>query len=367
MLGGIAAVIWTDVIQSAILFVGAVIAVVLLIGALPESLPATLDALKAQGKTNPFEYSLDPSKVGTIWTGVIAMSIYHVVVYGVNQMMVQRTLAAKSLGDAKKAYISMGYVAFLAYVLFFGMGVLFYAYYDGRTFENENLILLNFVASVGIPGLMGIITAAIVAAAMSSLDSSLNSMATVTTLDFYEKFAKKDGTPEHYLKASRWFTLFWAVLMVVPAIAFTKTGGSVLEVLSKVGSFFVGAKLAMFGLGFFSKHASERGLLIGVAAGFLSLFYVGYYHDVAWPWYCALGGAVSTAVAWVASVLIDGFKTEYSEYTVQGQKALFAREGREEKEDGWYVLAGKVDRASYWLLGYFFLCVIGLGVLQAII
>ena len=367
MLGGIAAVIWTDVIQSAILFVGAVITVVLLIGALPESLPVTLDALKEAGKTNPFEYSLDPAKVGTIWTGVIAMSIYHVVVYGVNQMMVQRTLAARTLGDAKKAYISMGYVAFLAYVLFFGMGVLFYAYYDGRVFDNENLILLEFVAGVGIPGLMGIITAAVVAAAMSSLDSSLNSMATVTTIDFYEKFAKKDGTPEHYLKASRWFTLFWAVLMVVPAIAFTKAGGSVLEVLSKVGSFFVGAKLAMFGLGFFSKHASERGLLIGVAAGFLSLWYVEIYHDVAWPWYCALGGAVSTAVAWVASVLLDGFKTEYSEYTVQGQKALFAREGRAEKEDGWYVLAGKVDRASYWLLGYFFLCVIGLGVLQGVI
>ena len=261
----------------------------------------------------------------------------------------------------------MGYVAFLAYVLFFGLGVLFYAYYDGRTFDNENLILLNFVASVGVPGLMGIITAAIVAAAMSSLDSSLNSMATVTTLDFYEKFAKKDGTPEHYLKASRWFTLFWAVLMVLPAIAFTKTGGSVLEVLSKAGSFFVGAKLAMFGLEFFSKHASERGLLIGVAAGFLALWYVEVYHDIAWLWYCALGGAVSTAVAWVASVLLDGFKTEYSEYTMQGQKALFAREGRDEKEDGWYVLAGKVDRASYWLLGYFFLCVIGLGVLQGVI
>ena len=71
-------------------------------------------------------------------------------------------------------------------------------------------------------------------------------------------------------------------------------------------------------------------------------------------------------MAWVASVLLDGFKTEYSEYTVQGQKALFAREGRDETEDGWYVL-GRVDRASYWLLGYFFLCVIGLGVLQAAI
>ena len=57
---------------------------------------------------------------------------------------------------------------------------------------------------------------------MSSLDSSLNSMATVTTLDFYQKFGKKDGTAAHYLKASRWFTLFWAVLMVLPVIASAK-------------------------------------------------------------------------------------------------------------------------------------------------
>ena len=367
MLGGISAVIWTDVIQASILFIGAVLTAFLLIGALPESLPATLDALKAEGRTDPFELSMDPSKVATIWTGVIAMSIYHVVVYGVNQMMVQRTLAARSLGDAKKAYISMGYVAFLAYVMFFGLGVLFYSYYGGRAFDNENLIVLTFVAGVGVPGLMGILTAAVVAAAMSSLDSSLNSMATVTTLDFYEKFAKKDGTPEHYLKASRWFTLFWAVLMVIPAIAFTQSGGSVLEVLSKVGSFFVGSKLAMFGMGFYSKHASERGLLIGVAAGFLALWYVEVYMDIAWPWYCALGAIVSIVVAWVSSVLIDGFQDSYSEYTVRGQKEKFRRENLDEMEDGWYVVPGKVDRASYWLLAYFGLCVVGLAVMQALI
>ena len=359
MLGGISAVIWTDVIQASILFFGALLTAWLL--------TVTLDALKAGGMTDPFEYSLDPAKVGTIWTGVIAMSIYHVVVYGVNQMMVQRTLAARTLGDAKKAYIAMGYVAFLAYVLFFGLGVLFYSYYGGRAFDNENLIVLDFVAGVGIPGFMGVLTAAVVAAAMSSLDSSLNSMATVTTLDFYEKFAKKDGTPEHYLKASRWFTLFWAVLMVVPAIAFTKAGGSVLEVLSKVGSFFVGSKLAMFGLGFYSKHASERGLLIGVAAGFLALWYVEVYHDIAWPWYCALGGVVSITVSWVASVLLDGFQSVYSDYTVQGQKAKFKREHLDEMEDGWYVLPGKVDRASYWLLAYFILCVAGLAIMHTAI
>jgi SSS family solute:Na+ symporter len=214
---------------------------------------------------------------------------------------------------------------------------------------------------------MGVVTAAIVAAAMSSLDSSLNSMATVTTLDFYEKFFRKDGTPGHYLKASRWFTFMWAVLMVVPAIIFSKSGGSVLEVLSKVGSFFVGAKLAMFGLGFYSKHATERGLLVGVAAGFLTLWWVEVNLDIAWPWYCALGGIVSVVAAWVSSVLLDGFQKEYSPYTVQGQKEIFRREGLEEKQDGWYVVPGKVDRASYGLLVYFVACVAGLWVVHGLI
>jgi len=367
MLGGMAAVIWTDVIQSAILFIGALVTVFLLIGELPEGFIGTLQELKVQGRLDPFEYSIDPAKVATIWTGIVAMTIYHVVVYGVNQMMVQRTLAAKTLGDAKKSYMLMGYLAFLIFFLFFGLGVLFHSYYGGRAFENENLVVLDFVATMGFPGLMGIVAAAIVAAAMSSLDSSLNSMATVTTLDFYQKFFRKDATAQHYLKASRWFTLMWAVLMVAPAIVFSKSGGSVLEVLSKVGSFFVGAKLAMFGLGFYSKHATQRGLLVGVAAGFLSLWYVEANLDIAWPWYCALGGVISIVVGWVASVLIDGFQEEWSEYTVPGQKALFRREGLAEKQDGWYVVPGKVDRASYGLLVYFFACVAGLWWLHGLV
>lgn len=367
MLGGIAAVIWTDVIQTAILFVGAIITLVLLINALPDGFLGSLQNLKDIGKTNPFEFSTDPSKVATIWTGIVAMSIYHVVVYGVNQMMVQRTLTAKTLGDAKKSYLMMGYLAFFVFVLFFGLGLLFYSYYGGKAFENENLIVLDFVAAMGFPGLMGIVTAAIVAAAMSSLDSSLNSMATVTTIDFYQKFFKKDGTPQHYLKASRWFTFMWAIFMVIPAMLFIKSGGSVLEILSKVGSFFVGAKLAMFGLGFFSKHATEKGLIIGVVSGFLSLWYVEFHMDIAWPWYCALGGGISVAVGWLASIALDGFQDSYSPYTVKGQLKFYADEGLPLKKDGWYVVSGKVDNASYLLLVFFVACIAGLWFVQSII
>lgn len=367
MMGGISAVIWTDVGQTVILLLGAGIVLFALVDLLPGGLGGTLVELKSQGKTNAFNFSADPSIVPTIWTGVLAMSIYHIVVYGVNQMMVQRTLTAKNIGDAKKAYSVMGYSAIFVFALFFFLGLLLNHYYGGKEFENGNTIMLNFVAEVGIPVLMGIITAAVVAASMSSLDSSLNSMATVTTIDFYQQYFKKDASPAHYLKASRWFTLAWGLIIVIPAIAFIGSESSVLEILSKIGSFFVGAKLSCYFLGFYSKHTTEKGLLIGVIAGFASLWLLEVYADVAWPWYCAIGGGVSVAVGWLASVALSGFQDGYHPYTVRGQQEIFKRENRPEKVDGWYQVPGKIDSQSWFLLVFFGLTILGLYLFNALI
>jgi SSS family solute:Na+ symporter len=357
-MGGMSAVIWTDVAQSVILLLGLCIIFFALINVLPGGLIGALSELKASGMTYAVNTSTDPSVVSTIWTGIVAMSIYHVVVYGVNQMMVQRTLAAKTMADAKKSYIFMGYAAFVIFFFLFLLGVLLHNYYQGKVFEDSNKIILEFAIVAQIPGLMGLITAAVIAAAMSSLDSSLNSMATVTTIDFYKKFFKKNETGTHYLKASRIFTLIWAVLIIIPAILFVGSAGSVLEILSKIGSFFVGAKLSAFFLGFYSKHTNEKGLLVGIAMGFLSLFVADQYYDIAWPWYCLIGGAVSITVAWIASVSIEGFKAHNHLYTVKGQAEFFRKMDYPEIQDGWYLIPGRIDRASYYLLAYFVACLI---------
>ena len=357
MMGGITAVIWTDVIQAGVLFVGAFIIFFALIDQMPVPIGELLADLKAQGKTNPLDFSFDWTREATIWSGVIAMTIFHVTVYGANQMMVQRTLAAKNIGDAKKSFLLMGFGAFFIYFLFFLLGILFYGYYEGREFENGNTIILEFAANYGLPGLMGIIAAAIVAASMSSLDSSFNSLATISTVDFYQKYFRKDGSPEHYLKVSRGFTVFWAVLIIVPAIIYAQSEGSILQTLSKIGSYFVGAKLSMYGLGFFSRQTTEKGLLVGVAVGFVMIWYVATQTDIAWPWYCLIGGAVNITVSLIASRVIDGPQTEWSEYSIRGQQRKFRDEGLPEKDGGWYVVPGKVDRASYYLLGFFALTI----------
>ncbi len=367
IMGGITAVIWTDVIQGVVLFLGAGIIFFALLDKMPASFHETLIQLKAQGKTNPLDFSFEASKVTTVWTGIVAMTIFHITVYGVNQMMVQRTLTAKSIGDAKKSYLMMGFVSVFIYFLFFLLGILFYAYYGGREFEEPNTIILKFAADYGLPGLMGILAAAVMAASMSSLDSAFNSMATVSIVDFYQKYFRKNESHAHYLMASRVFTVVWAIIIIFPAIVFSTTSGSILEVLSKVGSYFIGAKLSMYGLGFFSRHTTEKGLLVGVAAGFVMVWYVATYTDVAWPWFCPIGAAVNILVSLGASLILDGRQAEWSVYSVPGQMKKYREEGLEEKADGWYLVPGKVDGMSYVLLLFFVLCLFSLYLFNALI
>ena len=374
MLGGMNAVIWTDVLQGIILIFGAGVVLVALLSQLG-SFGESLQFLEWHGKLDPINTDWDLSIPPTIWAGVIAMTIYHITVYGANQFMVQRALAAKSIGDAKKSYMLMGFAAFLLYFIFFLTGALLFVYYKGEPFEQPNSIILIFANSLAIPGLLGIIGAAILSASMSSTSSALNSLSTISVTDFYQKFFNKDGTEEHYLRSSRAFTVFWGLAIIPLAIAFASSTGSILEVLSKVSSYLVGAKLAMFGMGFFSRHVTERGLLTGVVAGFAGLMlfaplgflqptvdalwtFIGVERPtIAWPWYVVISSVINIVVAWGVSLALNGKTEQWHPHSVLGQIELFKREGRDMKSDGWYLVPGKVEPVV-WTLPMFFILTI---------
>lgn len=304
LLGGIAAVIWTDVLQSIILFVGAGVAAYTLVNSLDMPFSDMLNTLKSADKLNTFSFSFDIERVDTVWSGVIAMTLYHVTVYGASQMMVQRALTTPSLNDAKKAFMLMGYGAFFIYLFFLSMGLGLFIFYNGASFENGNTILLEFIASQAPSWVMGIIAATVLAASMSSVDSALNSLATITYLDFYERMRKQKAPipANKSLLITRWFTVCWGVLIILPALAFSTGRGSVLEMLSQVGSYFVGAKLAIFMLGFFSRNTTQNGLLVGVAAGFAAVLLTALFSDVAWPWFAVIGGVTTMLVARLVSI-----------------------------------------------------------------
>jgi SSS family solute:Na+ symporter len=373
MLGGMNAVIWTDVMQAVVLFAGAGIVLwkaLEYVGPLSEA----LQTLARAGRLDPINASLDFSVAPTIWAGVFAMTLFHITVYGANQMMVQRALAARSIGDAKKSYLVMGFAGFFIYFLFFFIGALLYVHFKGRPFEQPNEIILVFAQSLAIPGLMGVIAAAVLAASMSSLSSAFNSLATISVTDFYQRFFRGTASDVHYLRVSRAFTILWGLVAIPIAFAFVGSGGSILERLSQVSSYFVGAQLAMFGLGFLSKHTTERGLLVGVVAGFVGLYLVASgvpFTDwkppqIAWPWYVVIGGGINIVVSWIASILLDGWQADWHEQTVPGQIRRFREQGLPVKQGGWYAVPGRVDPACWALLGFFFLTIAILSAFAAL-
>jgi SSS family solute:Na+ symporter len=366
-MGGMLAVIWTDVFQAVVLFGGAIVIMVALILAMPVPVLEVLGNLKSLGRLSAMNPTPDITVSTTVWSGLIGMTLFHITVYGANQMMVQRTLGAATIGDAKKAYLLMGYAAFPIYFLFFFIGVLAYGYYGGRPFANNNEIILQFAADSGVPGLLGILAAAVLAASMSTLSSAFNSMATASVVDFYQRYFRRNETDAHYLLATRWATVIWAVIIIFPAVLYTKSDGSILEVISKIGSYFVGAKLGMYALGFFSKHTTERGLLVGVAAGFAIIWYVATETSVAWPWFCLIGGAVTVAVGWAMSRILDGKQRLWSAYSIPGQRARFEAEGRLLKQGNWSTVPGEVDRQSWWLLVYLLATLLSLALLEALV
>jgi solute:Na+ symporter, SSS family len=373
MVGGLEAVIWTDVLQATILFAGAgVILWNLLHG--PTPLDEALHQLRAAGKLQALNTTLDFTIAPTVWAGVGAMTLYHITVYGANQMMVQRALAAKNIGDAKKSYLTMGYAGFVIYFLFFLIGALLYVHFKGVPFKQPNEIILVYAQSLQIPGLMGLLAAAILSATMSALSASFNSLATTSVADFYQRFYNRNGSDGQYLWASRGFTLMWGVISIPISYAFVGSGGSILERLTEVGSFFVGAQLATFGLGAYSKHTTEDGLLIGIAASFVTLAIVVYGCpplglapvNVAWPWYVVIGGSANIAVTLLASQILHGSKADWHEYTVPGQRLRFIREGLPQMQDGWHLVPGRIDRPVWGLLVWFGLIVAFLAYFQTL-
>jgi SSS family solute:Na+ symporter len=205
------------------------------------------------------------------------------------------------------------------------------------------------------------------AASMSSLSSAFTSLSTIATVDFYQRYFRLHEAPEHYLKVTRWFTVIFGALVILPAIGYSKSEGSILEVLSQVGSFFVGAQLGMYALGFFSRQATERGLLVGTISGFAVVTWVATQTDIAWPWYCLIGASSNVLVTLLASRIIDGKQLHYSAYSVFGQTAAFRREGRPEKDGAWYLVPGRVDSVSWLLLVFFALILLALYLLQTLI
>ncbi|WP_394151433.1 sodium/solute symporter [Vibrio maritimus] len=314
--GGISTVIWTDMLQSLILVIGTIAIFFILIFDIDSGVKSTPEML------NVINLSMDPSVDTTLWAGLVAVAFLHLSVYGTNQLIIQRTLATKDVNTAQKSMLLCGYGAFFIYLLFAVLGVLLNLFYDGQVFDNQNEVILDFVFNHTNPIIIGLIISALAAAAMSTLDSTYNSMATVATFDIYKRFIKTDAEDTHYESTARKMSLVAAASVVVPAIL-AVSNESVLKTIASLTSIFVGIRLGSFVLGIASKKANEKGIILGSIVSIVAVF-AAKGMDIAWPWFAPIGTLVFLVVGLTTSYKWGEVTPEQLDF-IHKQKHLIAK------------------------------------------
>lgn len=168
--------------------------------------------------------------------------------------------------------------------------------------NDANYIFLRFVTQHLPVGFVGLIMAAIFAAAMSTISAEVNSLATVSMIDIYRRHLKRDADDRHYLRASQLFTVFWCGYAIVTA-RYGAGLGSLIEAVNQIGSLFYSCMLGVFVLAFYFPRVTANGAFIGVLVGEAAIFAVNRFTSVAFLWYNIIGCAVVIAVGVAVSSL----------------------------------------------------------------
>lgn len=303
--GGLRAVVWVDVIQLGMYLVGGV-ATLVVATRLAGGSGAFARAWDA-GKLVTLDFTPSFKVLYTFWGGVLGGALLAGASHGTDHLIVQRLLAARGLKDAQRALIGSGVFIIVQFALFLLVGTSLWlagADQGGRS----DAIYPSFVITRLPAGLAGLVVAGILAAAMSSHASAVNSLASASTHDFYAPLSRRQD-PTHLLWVGRWLTLLWTAVLVAGAMAFRNQNTPVVQLALSVASITYGALLGTYLLGGWWWRARQRDVIRAIIVSVLAMTPVVLgvpWHvlpGLAWPWYVPLGTAVTVATGMASSLV----------------------------------------------------------------
>jgi SSS family transporter len=304
--GGMAAVIWTDVIQLGIYLTGALVAVFALWHAVPGGWTTIGAIANHADKFRVFDFSFNLTSNYTLWSGVIGGAFLTTASHGTDQLIVQRLLSARSERHAKFALLASGAAVLFQFSLFLLIGAMLYVLYlmfpPASAFNRTDIIFPTFISTRMIHGASGLLISAILAAAMSNLSAALNSLSSTTVIDFYARLAPQT-TEDQRVRLARFTTIGWAIVLFGLALL-ARHGGKVLEMGLSIASVAYGSLLGVFLLGVLSRNATERGAMAGMLFGFVLNLYLWQFTAIAFTWYVTFGSIATFLVGYSASRLM---------------------------------------------------------------
>lgn len=280
VIGGIEAVIWTDVIQAVVLWIGGIICLVWMVYEIPGGLSQVFEIGESHQKfgVGSMEWNLDER---TFWT-VALLGIFHFLgMYSSDQNVVQRYVASSSTYEARKATLIYSVVALPTWAMFFFIGTCMFVYYtifpDQVAAELEADQVFPYFILTQIPaGVAGIIIAAVLAAGMSTLDSSINAIATVTVVDILKPYWLPGRSDQTYLRIARGIAIGVAAFMIGGAVFFSSIEKESINDLSWiVSSVFGGCLVGLFIVGFFTTRVGYKSALVALVMAVVMNLYLG--------------------------------------------------------------------------------------------
>lgn len=302
--GGLKAVVWVDVLQLGIYVLAGVVTVVVA-ASLAGGFGAAVTHASTAGKLAVFDWHVSLSAPYTFLSAVLGGALLSAASHGTDHLIVQRLLGTKSLGDARRALVGSGVVVIAQFALFLLVGTMLWAAGAAPSAQNSDQLFPLFIVQHLPTGIRGLVVAGVLAAAMSTVSSSLNSLASATTHDFYAPLTGRHDE-RHLLKVGRGATLLWAVVLSVGALSFRSSDQPVVVLALSFASITYGALLGTYLLGGLVRQARQRDamLAMGITTAVMLVIVLGKpgpFARLAWTWYVPIGVALTLLVGWISS------------------------------------------------------------------
>ena len=310
-LGGLKAVVWTDVLQFFIYILGGLLALAILVGEVPGGWDTIVQEAAAARKFRVFNFTTDLTLPYTFWAGMIGAFVLDTGSHGVDQMMVQRYLSARSMRQAAWALIASGWVILAQFALFLLIGVGLFVLYRhtppaiGPTNDEE---FASFVIRYLPTGVLGLLIAAILSVTMSTVSGALSASASSTVNDLYRPLFP-DTDERRLLRLSKGLTSFWGLVQIGVALGAIGMEKAVVDNALAVAGFVTGILLGLFLLGLLTRKAGQSAAFIGMVAGLGAVSYAAFGTELAYPWYALVGSTTVVVVGSIASLVLPAPET----------------------------------------------------------
>jgi SSS family solute:Na+ symporter len=310
MLGGVLAVIWTDAVQSLVLMAGTLLCIGVLLFTMPDGISAAATRIWSEGKVSLGAFSLSDWSTETFWVTFIYAVFINMQNFGVDQSFTQRYISAKNVRDAFKSVCLGSFLYVPVTLCFVAIGTLLWAYYTGRPDSlpaeiaavKDSVFPYFIVHSLPV-GVTGLLVAAIVAAAMSTVSSTLNSGATVIMEDWYRRYIRRDAPDRSCVAVLRAATVTLGIASV--AVAFAVIGvESALSTWWMLQSVLSGGMLGLFLLGCASKRTTSPQAVIATLLGVATVAWVVFFQKTFHPNMSIVLGTIALLVSGLGMSLL---------------------------------------------------------------